>query len=201
MRFARTVAAGLCTFAFAAPAFAGLIVDTGPSTETDWGWTLSSDQYVGVEVTLDKHYIVDAVNGWIGNATWQTTTFRIVVRDASDPDFGLLYSGEAAVTGFGQRWDGVSGLQWTLGPGTYLFGFEADGAQPNLYMPTAPVQPVGPGYMQHPGGNWQIRYDFTLPLQVFGVEQADPVDVPEPSSLALSLLALAAAGAARRRAR
>jgi hypothetical protein len=105
------------------------IVNTGPGPETLPGFSLGGLQWVAVEFDVTEPVTITRIDGWI-------LVFRegfldlSLYSDGGEVPGELLFRDTGFVNGGNTGWRGISGLNWTVTPGTYWIGFEprSDGA-------------------------------------------------------------------------
>jgi hypothetical protein len=111
---------------------------------------------------------------------------------------GQLFHATATYTGAG--WNGLSGLNWTLGPGRYWLALESSGdatSTSDLLAPTG-ASPAALAVAYYAGGQ---RYAAASASDTFGLHISATAAVPEPDSLALLLAGAGIMGVIARRRR
>jgi hypothetical protein len=176
--------------------FAGVIVDTGAgSVPYGSGFALVPTQWLANSFTLAQRETITGVNGWIGGTTGN---LQIAIRSAVNGLPGqVLYTADATPElSFVNAWVGASGLDWTLDAGTYFLAFQVpDGYTYRGGMGGNIPSPSGTEAFTDELGKWHSDPYGHIGFQVFG----EPANVPEPSTVALTGLALAALALSRRK--
>jgi hypothetical protein len=179
-----------------ASALAGPIVDTGPgSVPYGSGYSLDPNQWLANSFSITQRETITGVNGWIGGTTG---SLQIAIRSAVNGLPGqVLYTADATPEQwFVNAWVGASGLNWTLDAGTYFVAFQIpDGYTYRGAMGGNIPSPSGKEAFTDELGNWHSDPNGHIGFQVFG----EPANVPEPSTVALTGLALAALALSRRK--
>ena len=113
---------------------ATVIIDTGtPPTSTDFdgtpmplrGVSLHWIQWLAIEFTLDKSYDLMNAKGYAYTRTPGDLTVAIRGDYGGLPGGSPLYSESFYSHATSQaEWQGVSGMNWRLGPGTYWLSLE-----------------------------------------------------------------------------
>jgi hypothetical protein len=181
----------LFTLCLPAQQASAYLIDTGPGPNAV-GNTLynlpPNYQYFAGEFSLTQLSTITSIEGWMSIVYPGNLTFTIYNDDAVGGDnpgtaTGFSQSGAFAATGtypYIPTWKGVSGLNWTLGPGTYWVAFEA---QPGFYgdMPYPSASPLSnyAYFNTNSGGAW-YGYDNIK----FGV-RIDGSAVPLPGAVLL----------------
>lgn len=160
---------------------AGLIVDSGPGRSS--GGLSLGGQWLAQQFTTTSNYRISGIQGWIGG--FGDATAALYMSGPSGP-ITELFSSVILVSG-GNDWHGVDGLSFDLGAGTYWLAFEVrSGQQMRGYMGGEPTYQLG-NWAYGGGGNWNMQSVHGLGIRLFG-EQT----VPEPTSFALAISAIAA---------
>jgi len=179
-----------------ASVFTGVIVDTGPGSVSGPQWALSSNQGLSGEFSVYIPVKVTDVQGWIngGNGTATAAIYMVGIDKPGTELYSAAFTADAA-----SDWDGASGLNWLLGPGTYWVAFEVRSGQTLIgNMPSPSGSPLGNEAYSSAAGTY-FPYDaLQLGVRIFGEEQTQ-TQVPEPMSLALFGLGLGGLAVTRRR--
>ncbi|MCU6497910.1 PEP-CTERM sorting domain-containing protein [Rugamonas sp. A1-17] len=190
----------LCLAAGAAQA--ALVVDTGtPSNAVGSGWAFNSNHSYAGRFSVAAALTIDSIAGYF--RTDAGTVGVSLFSNSGDGDGGFIPGGvlqSASVTTVAGAlaWNGVSALDWTVGPGTYWVVFTSSyGAGSQSSMPGMASQALG-GYALMQGGQW---YDATfLGLgQGLRVDGALASSVPEPAGTTMFIAGLAGIGVLARR--
>jgi hypothetical protein len=104
---------------------------------------------------------------------------------------GQLFQATATYTADG--WNGVSNLNWTVGPGSYWMALEADASSAAFLQAPSGALPVAQAVAFYSGGQ---QYAATGLSDTYGLHVTA---VPEPTSLMLILTSLGMLGIAARR--
>ncbi|WP_332853392.1 PEP-CTERM sorting domain-containing protein [Duganella sp. S19_KUP01_CR8] len=190
----------LCLAAGAAQA--ALVVDTGtPSNAAGSGWAFNSNHSYAGQFSVTGALTIAGISGYF--STDAGTVGVSLFSNSADGDGGfipgsVLQSASVATSAGALAWNGVSALDWKVGPGTYWVVFTSSyGAGSQSSMPGMAPQALG-GYALMQGGQW---YDATF----LGLDQGLRVDgvvvssVPEPAGMTMFIVGLAGIGALARR--
>ena len=170
--------------------------------------TVDASNWIAERFTLTSPALIDSISAYVlssdaGNDLGKTFTLAVYGNSGTNlpslnwfaSDQGQLF--QAAVAYNGDGWNGVSGLNWQLGAGSYWFALEADGNGPSsLQAPTGAL----------PSANKVAGYNgVATGYSAQGYSQADTFGlrvtaaVPEPEGWALAVIGLLAAGSLARR--
>lgn len=184
-------------FSFSNQAQALSIVDTGPGPNMGgYGWGLDTSQWLGAKFSLSQSYSLTSIEGWIGLVTdsWSgyshSGTGRIsIYGDAGQiPNSSDLKYSQYFYVGVAEpSWQGITGLDWYLAPGSYWVAFEARiDSSLIAHMPHPSVNPLTDeaftGYLDR--WNPSPSDIMDIGVRILGNVDSGPV-IPEPSSLLL----------------
>ena len=170
------------------------VVDTGPGAGTG-GLTMSANQYLAGQFTLDAGHEINAFEGWMVylNIINNLPVHLVVYGDANGlPDWtDVVFTQLFFVlpSGFTPGWHGVDGLELPLYGGTYWLAFEVDSAVATSgAMPPTPL-PELDSYAVDTGAGWFEQETANLGIRI----------LPEPglamaSACGCLLLGLSARG-------
>jgi hypothetical protein len=212
-KIASLLAPVFAALSWGTPASSAVLIDTGaPPPGSSLGWTLAIEQSLYAQFTLTDSTVITAIEALMGGEA-QTVTIGIYANN-SVPGLDDLPGGTPFLSAKFQdvatpfdafTWQGVSGLDWSLAPGTYWVGFSGN-ADPHAIgsiggggiMGNAP-HPLGPEAYTDPHGTLSRADFYNLALRI---DAADPASaVPEPASWLTMILGLGLVGAASRRRR
>lgn len=159
---------------------ATLIVDTGPGPGgIAIATVLDSGQFVGGAFTTTTDWVVNSLEGWIGQGDGGTASAAIYTGGAT-PGVELFSSSFSIPTnGFDSAWEGPSGLGWFLPAGSYWATFEVRPGQTYAGALAFPVPNPLSAYAFYNSVSWNST-DSTMG---FRIDASAPA--PEPATLFL----------------
>ena len=183
--------------AFATPAAAAILVDTGTPTSGS-SFSLGGTKLAGL-FTLGAAATVTSVEGFIGGPDDTTGTISIYTGGV-DPQFsGLLFSAAFSKTNTAiGAWQGVFGRSWNLAAGQYWAVFETGGTLSKMFI--AAPNPLAQYAVSNNDGSWsQLGSRASLGVRITNdVGPLVPGAVPEPGTWAMMLIGFGAIGGALR---
>ena len=188
----RSLIAALCVIA--APAQAATLVDTGTPPPSNTTWTLSPSQSLAAEFTLSAASVIDSIMGHIRGSGNSTITIGLFTDGGEIPGM-QLFAGTFASTS-GTSFQGLTGLSWAVGAGTYWVTFAStgfDGMSQNAPSPLGneAFAPAGSGFIENDGLNLGVRI----------TGNAGTGAVPEPGTWVMLILGFGLLGGVARRQR
>lgn len=177
-----------------AQASAQTIIDTGAGENPySGGYSVAENQYLAGRFTLTQAMTVQTIEGWLGGNS-ATVFFAGIASDAGIGPGATLFS--AGFNGGTPGWQGLSGLNWALGPGTYwaMFGTTSGVG----FMPSGVANPLQAYAFRAPPGPWGNAGSLNIGIRMAGITAGA---VPEPASWAMIIGGFGLAGAAVRRRR
>ena len=184
--------------AFAIPAAAATLVDTGTPT-SGTSYSLGGTSLAGL-FTLGAAATITSVEGFIGGPDDTTGTISIYTGGV-DPQFsGLLFSANFAKTNNTTgTWQGVFGRSWNLAAGQYWAVFETGGTLSRMF--NGAPNPLSQYAVRGGGVAWsQLGSGAGLGVRITNNVASPPVSgaVPEPGTWAMMLIGFGAIGGALR---
>jgi len=190
------------------PVWAGPIVDTGPVLIEDG--RINSVQTRAGQFTLSSATLIDSFFHWMVITASGNMSFDIYTNDSTNNLPGAAIAGLTrtfAVTNANSPdWFGVTGLNWSLGAGTYWLVSSRAGSGGAFYNTPFCFPSTNPGCIASPLSSEARPADGVDPASgwlAVGGREGWRVNgravVPEPGSLALFAVALAGFAASRRR--
>lgn len=201
------ILAALSLLCAGAPAYASVVVDTGPGLSPSGlilrgepdilDWTQS---WWAGKFTLTEATTVSSVEAWMSVHTGGMMRSGIYKASAGLPSHSPLYSIDYMLDGAccGSAWRGAYDLSWSLAAGDYWLTFEPpldSEFQGSLRM--HPADPL-PLYAMNIRGQWEYDPYGRDGRDTFGVRISA---VPEPATWAMMIMGFGLTGAALRRAR
>ena len=189
--------AAVAALLFCTTADAAVIVDTGAfycasGAGTQCGGSpLSHDESLAAKFSLQGVTNVTDIFGWMNTDAWSGNSLTIALYgdggqlpDTSQALYSSAFSILRTGTGDGYRneWQGLSGINWLLNPGSYWIAFEVrPGQDYSGYMPTgefgAPKPLSDEAFFYAPNGGWLELDSLNLGLRVSG-DLVTPVPIP-----------------------
>lgn len=186
------IAAGVVSFA----SHAATLVDTGEPNLAMASLALDSVDWIADQVSFNSAVSIDSIKTYLLDDTPGETFTIALYKNLSglpDVDAGALYTGQASFSGT-NGWQGLTGLNWQVGAGTYWVGFESRATDTMTYgsLPAPVSQPsavIGSAFTPSIAGDYQVSNpaQYAVGLQITGT--VTPA-VPEPGSFALLLAGL-----------
>lgn len=194
--FQRTLialAAGLSALA----AQAATLVDTGePNLSLAASLSLDSADWAADQVSFNTTVSIDSIKTYLVDDTpGETFTIALYQNLGGLPDVntGALYTGQVTFNGT-SGWQGLTGLNWQVGAGSYWIGFESRASDTMTYgsLPIPVSKPsavTGSAFTPSIAGDYQISNpaQYAVGLQITGSTVSA---VPEPGGIALLLAGL-----------
>lgn len=194
--------AGAALLASASPSQATVIADTG-GNPAGTPWAFARWQYFAGEVTLAQGYTINSVEGYFANSSGSAGTVTAqLFSDGGNVPGTLLFSQAFNLNGVAPLdWYGATGLNWSVGAGSYWLAFAPDANVSGIWPGDAP-SPLDE-YAQASGGAWQNvgpnAFDYLdVGVRISGTPNVAAA-VPEPATWLMMLVGFGAIGAALRR--
>ena len=187
------------TLLLGSPVYADVIVDTGQGGSSE-SVGLTFRHWLAAEFSLNQSHIITDVRGWIRSTGPGGQGLRAVIRlDNGNIPGSVLFSQSffAGPIGGGPGWHGLGGLNWLLLPGEYWIAFEVDPSAPALFEGGMDWFGLPNPLSNHASGSllgYNATDRFSIGVQIEGTLVAS---VPEPTTLALFGIGLAAIGLMR----
>lgn len=149
---------------------------------------------------MNQSYVINSIEAYFSNSSSTGSVDFAIHSDNGNVPGSILYTTSQTYGAQPLGWHGVTGLGWTLGPGTYWVSFKPD-ANINGSMPGTAPNPLDE-YAQAGGDyGWQDQganfFDY-LDIGV-RIDATTLINVPEPATTALLGLGLIGFAAVRRR--
>jgi len=176
----RQFAAALVFGCASALAQSAVLVDTGTSSEPG-GYSFSNSQYFAGEFTLAQSQVIDSIAGYFSTRSG-SVTISLYQDGGAVPGVATSFSSTLATTAGDLAWNGVSGLNWSVGAGTYWVAFvpnfSVSGGEADASMPGFSPNPLSSyAYFDSNSSTW-IATSYAV-----GVRIESAAAVPEPSAL------------------
>ncbi|MEC5386019.1 PEP-CTERM sorting domain-containing protein [Uliginosibacterium sp. H3] len=175
-QFAAALAIG-CASALAQSA---VLVDTGTPPEP-LGYSFSNTFYFAGEFSLAQSSVIDSIQGYFG--TKEGSVAITVYGDGGDIPGSSIFSTSFATVAGDTNWNGVSGLGWALGAGTYWVSFAPNfvtaGDVADVSMPGGALVPLE--HYAYYSGSGNNAWNPTG--AAVGVRIESAAAVPEPSTI------------------
>jgi hypothetical protein len=155
-----TFLAGICQ--------AAVLLDTGPGPSSGDAWFLDSiHRGLAGKFTTTQTWTIGSLEAWIKVDAAGPVRAAIYNHDAASDLPGSVRFSQTftPATSAAAGWQGVSGLNWSLPPGTYWVGLEvqAIGFQGILYYPAAhPLSRYAFYVMENPWDQFFVDLGFRL---------------------------------------
>lgn len=160
----------------------------------------SNYQYLAAKFSLSDNAVLSDVEGWMQADGWLGKTLTIAiygdggqVPNAADQLYSQAFSiyAPASQDGYGNAWQGLSGLGWLLSAGNYWISFEVRSGQDYWgYMPSgswgAPTPLADEAFQYSGNGTTWLQYDSMN----IGVRIQGDYVVPVPPTIWLMALGL-----------
>lgn len=179
--------------AFATPADAALIVDTGTPDGSGLALLLDANDWLAGQVTFTNSIQVNTISAYLddmGNGTGTFTLALYADNGVKHVPGSLLNSVPTTFTSIG--WNETTNLNWSVGPGIYWIAIEGQDPFSGGFIGVAPVG--APSLLAHTAFNDGSGYRLADGLS-FGLRVDTVAAIPEPATYAMLLTGLGLWGA------
>jgi hypothetical protein len=178
------------------------IVDTGVPPPGGAIFPIGPTQWVAGQFTLADAHTINTIEGYIQPFLFLGNAFTVAVyaEEGADVPGTELFSGSATYTSaLEEDWAGLSGLSWFLPAGTYWASFEIRPSQTfaGSMRTSAPSHLANGAFFFPPV--WFPEDNLTIGVRITADAGPEPAPVPEPSTIGLLAVGLAAIRARHRR--
>jgi hypothetical protein len=190
--------ATLAALAVAGSAHAAVIVDTGTPTGGNVGSLIfDGSDWIAAQVSFAKATSIDAIAGHVIGGT-AGETFDISLYGGGTNPGAQQFTTTATYGAAG--WNGVSGLGWNVGPGSYWIEFEVNWSDTlgTTSTATGPLFDTGVAHPVQTATTSDMGFTYDASAQSIGLQVSS---VPEPEAVALMLGGLALLSTLARRKR
>jgi hypothetical protein len=134
--------------ALATPVSASIIFDTGQPNNVSNGWTLTPNQWLAAEFSVNGDYTITDVQGFMGvnsGGIFDITLYSQIPNTDYYANLKLteLFSSSVNVQPTWAVWMGATGLDWTVSAGNYWIAFETTDAGFEAVMPWGAPNSIG----------------------------------------------------------
>jgi hypothetical protein len=209
--FIKHLAALALVAAAGTPAHALDLINTAPPSTGASFNAISSNDWLAEKFTVSGPAVINSLEAFLvstDSANDAGKTFTVALYSNSGANLPALnwfadsqgQLAQATVTYTADGWNGVSGLNWAVGAGSYWLAIEqyGGGAEAGSLFAATSATPAALAVAFYSGGT---GYQATGASDTFGLHISATPAVPEPSSMALVLVSLGLIGWSARRAR